>query len=135
MPDGQKGATIIQQLLDMGLGYLWFFVLALWGGTVSYINRVRKMKTAFSLVELIGEWSISGFVGLITAYICAEMGFSFYMTAALTGIAGHMGGRAIFILEKWFHQKAFWMPSNGENKPCTGDKDEEHPLREKKNGR
>jgi len=102
MPDGQGGSNIIKMLVDAGLGYLWFIFLAIWGGTVSYINRVRKTKTPFSLVELVGEWAISGFAGLITAYLCAEMGMSFYMTAALTGISGHMGGRAIFIMEKWF---------------------------------
>lgn len=34
----------------------------------------RKNKLPFSLVELFGEWAISGFAGLITAYLCAEMG-------------------------------------------------------------
>jgi hypothetical protein len=100
-----EGHNFLKVLLENGLGYLWFVLLALWGGTVSYISRVRKNKTPFSLVELLGEWTISGFAGLITAYICAEMEFSFYVTAALTGICGHMGGRAIFILENWAQSK------------------------------
>jgi len=127
MPDGQGGSNIIKMLVDAGLGYLWFIFLAIWGGTVSYINRVRKTKTPFSLVELVGEWAISGFAGLITAYLCAEMGMSFYMTAALTGISGHMGGRAIFIMEKWFQHRIYWKPENVQAPFSTAKDDEEYP--------
>jgi len=127
MPDGQGGSNIIKMLVDAGLGYLWFIFLAIWGGTVSYINRVRKTKTPFSLVELVGEWAISGFAGLITAYLCAEMGMSFYMTAALTGISGHMGGRAIFIMEKWFQHRIYRKPENGQAPFSTAKDDEEYP--------
>lgn len=129
MPDGQGGSNIIKMLVDAGLGYLWFIFLAIWGGTVSYINRVRKAETPFSLVELFGEWAISGFAGLITAYLCAEMGMSFYMTAALTGISGHMGGRAIFIMEKWFQHRLYWKPENGQAPFSTAKDDEEYPSK------
>lgn len=124
MPDGQGGG-LIKLLVDAGLGYVWFILLAMWGGTVNYVNRVRKARLPFSLVELFGEWTISGFTGLITAYFCAEMGMTFYMTAALTGIAGHMGGRAIFIMEKWLQAKLYWRPEDG--KAPKSEKDEEYP--------
>lgn len=80
-------------------GFLWFGLLAVWGGTASYISRIKKSQATFSLMELIGEWTISAFAGVITAYICYELQFSFYLTAALAGIAGHMGGRGIALLE------------------------------------
>lgn len=101
----ENTGALLTKLIEGGLGYIWFLVLALWGGTVSYIGRIRKGKLAFSFAELIGEWSISGFTGIITAYICAEMQFSFYMTAALVAISGHMGGRALSIFENWFKIK------------------------------
>lgn len=97
--------NFLRFLIDNGAGYVWFIVLAAWGGTVSYLSRLRKSKTAFSLVELVGEWTISAFAGLITAYFCQEMQFSFYMTAALVAIFGHMGGRAIFLFENWAQSK------------------------------
>lgn len=103
MPDNT--GAILTKLIEGGLGYIWFIVLALWGGTVNYLSRIRKGSMAFSFAELVGEWSISGFTGIITAYICAEMQFSFYMTAALVAISGHMGGRALFVLESWFKHK------------------------------
>ena len=83
-----------------GLGFIWFALIAVWGGTASYISRIRQSEATFSLFELIGEWTISAFAGIITAYICNEMQLSFSATAALSGIAGHMGGRAILMMEK-----------------------------------
>lgn len=81
------------------IGYLWFVLLALWGGTASYIARMKKRGIPFSLMELIGEWSISGFSGLVTALVCVNLDMSFELTAASAGIAGHMGGRAIGMME------------------------------------
>jgi hypothetical protein len=98
-------ANILKQLIDAGLGYVWFVLLAIWGGTVNYISRRKKDKAPFSVVELIGEWSISGFAGVITVLICQEMGMSVMLTAAGAGIAGHMGGRSIFIVEQLFQNK------------------------------
>ncbi|MEC4724268.1 phage holin family protein [Shewanella sp. D64] len=99
MPD--NNVPIIKQVIDLGFGYIWFIFLAVWGGTVNYLIRLKRDKsTAFSIVELLGEWVISGFSGLLTAFICAEMGLSFMYTAALAGIAGHMGGRGIYLLER-----------------------------------
>jgi hypothetical protein len=100
MPDGQGGNSILKALFDVGFGYVWFALLALWGGTVSYISRVRRNNAPFSFVELIGEWTISAFAGIMTALICQELEFSLILTAALAGISGHMGGRAIYMLEQ-----------------------------------
>lgn len=80
----------------------WLMILALWGGTASYLSRIRSKKLPFSVVELVGEWCISGFAGVITMYGCQHLGFEMALTAAATGIAGHMGGRVIFVFEKHF---------------------------------
>ncbi len=101
----EQHASIIKQLLDSGLGYIWFVILAAWGGTVNYINRRKSDKSPFSIVELIGEWVISGFSGLITAFICQEMDISFMYTAAAAGVAGHMGGRGIYLLEQLIQKR------------------------------
>jgi len=90
----------IKTIVENGAGYLWFVFLAIWGGTASYVSRLKKSKGCFSLVELLGEWTISGFSGIITAYVCNHFELEFFMTAALAGMAGHMGGRSIFLIEK-----------------------------------
>ena len=97
---------LINKLMEAGLGYLWFLALAIWGGTVNYLSRLKQGKVeVFSFAELVGEWAISGFAGLLTAYICIEMQLSWHMTTFFTGIAGHLGGRAIFIFENYFKSK------------------------------
>lgn len=83
-------------------GFIWLALLAMWGGTVRYISRLRTDKTEFRVAELIGEWFISGFAGILVAYICLSMDMSWQMTSFMVGVAGHMGGRAIFVLEARF---------------------------------
>ncbi len=101
------------------MAFIWFLLVAIWGGTTNYITRLRKSKAPFSIMELIGEWSVSAFAGIITAFICHALEFSFYATAALAGITGHMGGRAIGLLEQAV--LAMWSKR-------TGIKlDEDHP--------
>jgi len=98
-------SPIIKWLLD-NAAYAWFVMLAMWGGTANYISRQLRQNLPFSVVELIGEWSISGFSGLLTAYLCTHLELTFAMTAVATGIAGHMGGRSIFIIEQIVLRKA-----------------------------
>ena len=94
---------LLQRLAEDGgpiWGYIWFIVLAVWGGTANYISRIRRDKAIrFSVAELTGEWTISALAGLLTAYLCAEMEFSYYITAVAVAIAGHMGGRALYLIE------------------------------------
>lgn len=93
----------LSKLLEAGWGFIWFVLLAIWGGTVNYISRLKRGETKkFSSMELIGEWTISGFAGLLTAFVCVEMQFSWYMTAFFTGVAGHFGARAIYMFEAYF---------------------------------
>lgn len=102
--------------------YLWFVFLGIWGGTVNYIGKLKGSQQPFSFVELVGEWTISGFSGLITAYVCESMGLDFAITAVAAGISGHMGGRAIYIAEKWMQDKFYWRSKFGSG---TGIADEE----------
>lgn len=96
----------LYRLIMDNLTYLWFVALAMWGGTANYIGRRSRDKLPFSIVELVGEWSISGFAGLITAYACTELELSFALTSAAAGIGGHMGGRAIYLFERIFERRA-----------------------------
>ena len=102
----RKGMDGLIKLVTDNLVYGWFLAMAFWGGTANYISRRARDKTPFSIVELVGEWSVSGFSGLITAYICTDMGLSFAMTSAAAGIGGHMGGRAIYLFEQLFIRRA-----------------------------
>ena len=74
--------------------------MGIWGGTANYLSRQRREKTPFSIIELVGEWAISGFSGIVTAYICVDLDLSFALTSAAAGVAGHMGGRAVYLIEQ-----------------------------------
>lgn len=97
------------------LSLIWFVLIAILGGTVNYISRIkRKEVQGFSIAELIGEWLISGFAALLTAYLCIEAQLSWHMTAFLCGISGHLGARAIYVFENLFNcamKKYFDIPN------------------------
>lgn len=103
MPESTTG--VFKQLLETGVGWIWFIILAIWGGTANYISRIRKDKMKFSTIELVGEWTISGFAGVVTGLICMHYGMGTNITFALVAIAGHAGGRAIFLLENFYTRK------------------------------
>lgn len=84
------------------LTYLWVFGISAWGGIVSYIGKVkRKITTRFSFTELVGEIVTSGFVGIITFWLCEWSDLHELVTAAFVAISGHMGARAIFAAERF----------------------------------
>jgi hypothetical protein len=82
--------------------YLWVTGLAAWGGIVSFYRKVKSGETrSFNVVELIGEITTSAFAGLITFWLCEAARLDPLLTAALVGISGHMGSRAIYQFERW----------------------------------
>ncbi|AUY11154.1 hypothetical protein C3F36_17850 [Aeromonas sp. ASNIH2] len=90
----------LMRLAGPGGGFAWMFILAIWGGTVSYLSRLKQNRElAFSFAEWIGEMAISGFAGLLMAYVAMELQASWYVAAVSAGIGGHMGGRALFLME------------------------------------
>lgn len=86
--------------------YAWVFALSAWGGIVSFLRK-QKAGTArpFNFAELIGEVATSAFAGVITFWLCEASGFNQLISAAFVGIAGHMGSRAIFHLERFAEEK------------------------------
>ena len=85
---------------------LWMVAVGAFGGVVSFIQKVKAGKArAFNIPEFIGEILISAFSGLITFWICQAFGVNQYLTAAGVAICGHMGTRAIFLIEQWGEEK------------------------------
>lgn len=80
--------------------YLIVFAISVWGGIASYIRKLRSGTfIRFAFAELVGEITISGFVGFVTFFICQSYGVSVELTAAMSGICAHMGSRAVFTME------------------------------------
>lgn len=88
------------------LTYLWILFLSSWGGIVSFNTKRRNGHVRpFNIMELFGEMATSAFVGVITFYLCESASIQPLVSAALVGIAGHMGSRAVWHLEKWAERR------------------------------
>lgn len=86
--------------------YVWIILISCWGGAVNFIRKVQSGKArVFNVTEFVGEIATSGFAGVITFWLCEASKFPPLMSAALVGISGHMGSRAIFLLENWLTRK------------------------------
>ena len=88
------------------LTYAWVFVLSLMGGVVAFLQKLRDGNArVFNLIEFIGELCTSAFTGVVNFYLCESAQFPSVLTAALVGIAGHMGNRGLFLIEKFLSNK------------------------------
>lgn len=84
------------------LTYAWVVILSAWGGAVSFMRKRRRgLVKPFSWVELIVEVLTSAFAGVITFWLCEASRIEPLITAALVGVSGHMGSRAIFLIEQF----------------------------------
>jgi hypothetical protein len=107
MPIAAMAQDKVRNPLDYSLkqyGLVLFF--AMLGGLVSWYNKVRSgALPGWSINHLIGELCTSAFAGLLCFWICEWSGFPPLLTAALTGVFGHMGTRGISMFEEWASKK------------------------------
>lgn len=88
------------------LTYAWVVGLAMTGGLVSFMRKVKEGKArAFNFTELLGEIVTSGFAGILTFWLCEAAEFNPLVSASLVGISGHMGSKVIYLLEQWAENK------------------------------
>ena len=73
------------------LTYAMLAVTTVWGGLVSYFNKVKK----HSWRRLFTHLSSSAFAGMLMSLLCQTAGFPVALTGALSGIAAYMGTPAL----------------------------------------
>lgn len=114
------------ELLAVIWAYAWVVVLSGLGGLVSFIQKLKNGTIKrFSLGELVGEMFIAAFVGIVTMLFCQWANMNLWLTAALVGVCGHMGSRALFVAEtllsrktaKWLGVESIDPPAAPEGKP------------------
>ena len=84
------------------LTYLLVGALSIWGGIVSWVRKRNAGEARpFNFMELVGEIITSAFAGVMTFWLCEASDINPLITAAMVGISGHMGSRAIYHIENW----------------------------------
>ena len=92
--------------------YLVVLGMTLIGGFAGWYVKVRRGEVlASSLFALVGEMTISALAGLGTFFACDYAAVPIGITAAASGIAGYMGGRAIDLLEAMLLRRAGITPT------------------------
>ena len=82
------------------LPYVWYLVLAMWGGVARYLIELqRDSLLKFSFLKLFSNLIISGFAGVITLNLVEHFNISLHLGAALIAVSGHAGVRAVEKLE------------------------------------
>ena len=102
-------------LYESGLHYVGFVFLAITGGIVNYIGRLRRGEIVFKPSHLLADVIISGFAGLLVALLAVSFELKAELVFFLAGISGHLGTRAIFLMQEAVIEKA---------KSVTSDKKE-----------
>ena len=81
--------------------YAWVFAMAMLGGVAHNVKKLKNGVLArFSFSELVGDLIISGFLGVVTFFLCEYGDIDRLLTAALIGISSHQGTRGIYFIEE-----------------------------------
>lgn len=101
--DVQTTTTLGQQLAAYGAAtWLWVVFLSMLGGVASFAIKVRKgIARWINVPELLGECTISAFVGFVT-FLITDGHVPPGVQAAMIAVSGHMGTRAVFLFEQFY---------------------------------
>lgn len=84
------------------------FCIAAAGGAVSWWGKMKKGEVKpVNMMELVGEIVASGITGVLVAWLMTGLGVNQFLVFAAAGISGHMGTRAIFLIERYAERKFF----------------------------
>ena len=85
-------------------GILCVVFISLWGGLVSYANRVKN-GMQFVLWHLLVDCGASSFAGLLVGFVAFAFDVNFMLCLALAGISGHAGSRTLVYLNRIWGNK------------------------------
>lgn len=88
-------------LMYPAIAYLWVLIWSVSGGLVNFwVKFKRGAVRPFNFLELIGELFCSGFVGVLTFWICEASNVPPILQAPAIAISGHMSTRLLFWAEQ-----------------------------------
>ena len=107
----QSAANARDPLLYPVTAYVWVIIWSVAGGLAGFWQKLKRGDVrAFNVVELMGELFCSGFVGVITYWICQGAGVPPIWQPPIIAVSGHMSTRLLFLFEKamlrWAEQRS-----------------------------
>lgn len=75
-------------------------LFALWGGLSNYVVSIRHGKRRFNIYELLGEFVVSGFSGLMVFTMCKAYAVPLDPAVFLSGLGGHYGNKTVYIIQQ-----------------------------------
>lgn len=81
------------------LQYAWVVGLAVWGGAVGYLQKIRQAGEKFRFGAFIGEMVTSSLAGVLAFFLCEIADIGGLMAAILIAIAGHTGGEFVSLVK------------------------------------
>lgn len=81
------------------LTYAWVIFLSCWGGLVRFLGKNKNLSWKQATLSLLVDLITSAFVGVVTFLFCQHAQMDVFLSAALVGVSGHMGSRAIWMIE------------------------------------
>ena len=108
------------------LKYSWVIGIAVWGGAVHHMQKMRESGRSFSFSLALEQFLTSALSGIIAFYVCEIAQVNGLAAAIFIAMAGHMGGD--FLLEVRRNILDKYMPSSknarNNNHICKNDRNE-----------
>lgn len=81
--------------------YGLLLAVAVLGGAAGWYGRFKAAPSwpKVTVAHLVGELTTSAFAGLIAFWLCSLGGAPELLTISVVGMAGHMGGRFLMLVE------------------------------------
>lgn len=90
------------------LQYLFVAILGALGGLIARLQIIMGIGVhcwKCAIGRIISDSCTSGFCGILAFWACESINMKPLLTAVIIGITGHMGSRALFLVEKLISER------------------------------
>lgn len=98
------------EIIDKLLTFLWVFSISAFAGITRRIRRLQgakgneEIKKEGSWLLFMADIVISGFIGMLTYYLCVYANVPDSLMAVYIGVSAHMGTKALSVYEALFNK-------------------------------
>jgi len=86
---------LFSQIISEWASIIYVVLISSAAGAVGYLNKIRNNTESFSWVHIAINFFIGGLNGYLVFLLCDAAGWSWQLTAFLSGASGAMGGEML----------------------------------------